>query len=137
MAEKRVPTTTKVTGMIQAHADLLGQHGVSAGVHASRPVAGTANRYYFSTDIGVWARDNGTTWDECEGLSEAYIQNLIDTSIGLHEAVSDAHHTRYADAEAASVAGGLITAHEGEPDVHHAAPTYDAGQDEVVFQIGA
>lgn len=79
--EYRVPSTTKVTGMIQAHADLLAQHGISAGVEASRPAAGTADRYYFCTDTNKWCRDNGSSWDEVSGLSEAYIQGLIDTSV--------------------------------------------------------
>ena len=64
MAEIRVATTIKVTEMIQAHADLLEQHGISAGLHASRPAAGIAKRYYFSTDQSIWARDNGSGWDE-------------------------------------------------------------------------
>ena len=82
MPEARFPTTTKVTGMIQTHADLLAQHGISAGLHASRPAAGTVNRFYFSTDTKTWSYDNGTTWDEnVAGLSEAYIQGLIDTEI--------------------------------------------------------
>lgn len=101
MAEYRVPTTTKVTEMIQAHADLLEQHGISAGLLASRPAAGTVGRYYFSTDTKVWARDNGSTWDELTGgLGEAYIQGLIDTSISTHAGVVDAHHAKYTDAEA-------------------------------------
>lgn len=109
MTEYRVPTTTKVTGMIAAHADLLEQHGISAGLHASRPAAGTVARYYFSTDTGVWARDNGSTWDELiSGLTEAYIQGLIDSSINTHAGVADAHHARYSDAEAeAAVKAGV------------------------------
>lgn len=108
MAEIRVATTEKVTEMIQAHADLLEQHGISAGLHASRPAAGNAGVYYLSIDAGIWARDNGTTWDEVSGLSEVYIQGLIDASITTHEANADAHHT---------------------------APTYDPVNKEVVFQI--
>ena len=100
MPERRFPTTSKVAGMIQAHADLLAQHGISAGVHASRPAPGTADRYYFSTDTGVWARDNGTTWDEVSGLSEGYIQGLIDTSISSHAGDTDPHGDRaYTDTE--------------------------------------
>lgn len=114
MAEHRSPTTTKVTGMIQAHADLLEQHGISAGLDASRPATGTEGNYYFSTDAGKWSRDNGTSWDEVSGLSEAYIQGLIDTSISTHSGVADAHHSNADD---------------------HPAPTYDGGTDEVVFQI--
>ena len=121
MAEYRVPTTTKVTGMIQTHADLLAQHGITAGLAASRPAAGTADKYYFSTDTSVWSRDNGTTWDEVSGLSESYIQGLIDTSITTHAGIVDAHHTKYTDAEAVTAAG--------------TAETYDGGTDEVVFQI--
>lgn len=114
MAERRVPTTTKVTGMIQAHADLLAQHGISGGLASARPAPGTEDNYYFSMDTGVWARDNGATWDEVSGLSEVYIQGLIDASIATHASVVDAHH---------------------DPSDDHPAPTYDAGQDEVVFQI--
>jgi len=121
MAEHRVPTTTKVAGMIAAHTDLLEQHGISAGLHAERPEPGTVGRYYFSTDQGIWARDNGTDWDEVFGFTEAYIQSLIDTSIGLHEGNASAHHTRYTDAEAVAAV--------------HPAPTYDSEEDEVVFQI--
>ncbi|MBA7575791.1 hypothetical protein ES708_17627 [subsurface metagenome] len=101
MAEYRVPTTTKVTEMIQAHADLLEQHGISAGLESARPAAGAAGRYYFSTDTKVWARDNGTSWDvTSQGLSEAYIQSLIDASISAHAGVADAHHAKYTDPEA-------------------------------------
>lgn len=109
MAEYRVPTTIKVTEMIQAHADLLEQHGISAGLHASRPAAGIVGRYYFSTDTKVWARDNGTAWDELtEGLSESYIQGLIDTSVSTHAGIVDAHHAKYTDAEAeAAVKAGV------------------------------
>lgn len=108
MAEHRVPTTTKVEGLIQDHADLLEQHGISAGLDASRPAAGTEGNYYFSTDAGKWSRDNGTTWDEVSGLTEVYIQGLIDDS---------------------------ITTHEGNADAHHTAPTYDTPNEEVVFEI--
>lgn len=114
MAEHRVPTTTKVTGMIQAHADLLAQHGISGGLHASRPTTGEVDEYYFSSDTGVWARGNGTGWDEVSGLGEAYIQGLIDDSISTHAGNATAHHSNADD---------------------HPAPTYDAGEDEVVFQI--
>lgn len=81
MTEHRAPATTKVIAMIQAHADLLQQHGITAGLHASRPAAGTVGRFYLSTDAGIWAFDNGSSWDEVSGLSEAYIQGLIDTSV--------------------------------------------------------
>lgn len=80
--EYRAATTVKVNELIQAHADLLAQHGISAGLHASRPAAGTVDRFYFSTDTKAWARDNGTSWDEnVAGFSEAYIQGMIDTSV--------------------------------------------------------
>lgn len=138
MPEYRVPTTTKVTAMIQAHADLLEQHGISAGVHASRPTAGTEGRYYLSTDSGIWARDNGTSWDEVSGLSEAYIQGLIDTSISTHAGVSDAHHTKTVASEL-NLADMAEKAHSSltgvGADDHHTAPTYDGVNDEVVFQI--
>jgi len=123
MAEYRVPTTTKVEGLIQAHADLLEQHGITSGLIASRPAAGTDGNYYFSTDSGVWARDNGATWDEVSGLSEVYIQGLIDASITAHEGDTDPHGDRaYTDTE---ISGLSI------PDV----PTYDSEEEEVVFQI--
>ena len=108
MAERRVPTTTKVATLISENADLLEQHGISAGVQASRPASSGAGKYYFGTDSGIWSRDNGTTWDEVSGLTEVYIQGLIDAS---------------------------ITAHAGNADAHHVAPTYDGGTDEVVFDI--
>ena len=130
MTEHRAPTTTKVTGMIQAHADLLEQHGISAGVHASRPAAGTAGNYYFSIDQGIWARDNGSTWDECEGLSEVYIQGLIDTSISTHAGLPDAHHDAFDQADHDALANPH---HDNSND--HPAPTYDGGTDEIVFQI--
>jgi len=94
--------------MIQTHADELEQHGISAGVEGSRPAAGTDGNYYFCTDSGKWCRDNGSSWDEVAGLSEAYIQGLIDAS---------------------------ITTHAGDADAHHFAPTYDVGTDEVIFDI--
>lgn len=119
--EYRVPTTTKVEGLIQAHANLLAQHGISGGLHATRPATGAVDEYYFSTDAGIWARGNGTGWDEVSGLSEAYIQGLIDASITTHTGIADAHHARYTDAEAIAAV--------------HPAPTYDGVNDEVVFQI--
>lgn len=114
MPEIRAAITEKVTDMIQAHADLLAQHGISAGLHASRPAAGTVDRLYFSTDAGIWARDNGSSWDEVSGLSEAYIQGMIDASITTHAGVADAHHDNSED---------------------HPAPTYDSENKEIVFQI--
>jgi len=121
MAEYRVPTTTKVEGLISTHAAVLETHGISGGVDASRPAAGNAGAYYFSTDAGIWARDNGTTWDECEGLSESYIQGLIDASITTHAGDTDPHGDRaYTDTLIAAI---------------HPAPTYDSPNEEVVFQI--
>ena len=32
------------------------------GLHSARPVAGTSGSEWFSTDIGVYFKDNGTTW---------------------------------------------------------------------------
>ncbi len=130
MTEYRVPSTTKVAGMISAHADVLETHGISGGLDSARPAAGTEGKYYFSTDVGKWSRDNGATWDECEGLSEAYIQGLIDTSISTHAALPDEHHTAFVQAD-----------HDSLPNAHHdnsadhTAPTYDGGTDEIVFQI--
>ena len=121
MTEYRVPSTTKVGVMIAAHTDLLEEHGVSGGLHASRPAAGTEGNYYFSIDSGIWSRDNGTTWDEVSGLSEVYIQGLIDASITTHSGAVDPHGDRaYTDSEISAL---------------HAAPTYDGVNDEVVFQI--
>ena len=130
MAEYRVPTTTKVTGMIQTHADLLAQHGITAGLAASRPAAGTADKYYFSTDTSVWSRDNGISWDEVSGLSEAYIQGLIDTSITTHAGLPDVHHVAFVQSDH----DALANPHHSNSD-DHTAPTYDGGTDEVVFQI--
>lgn len=135
MAEYRVPTTTKVAALIQEHADLLEQHGISAGLHAARPEPGTVGRYYFSTDEGIWARDNGTSWDEVFGFTEEYIQGVIDASITAHAGDPNAHHTRYTDAEAEAVASTLIATHASNPDAHHAAPAYDETEDEIIFQI--
>ena len=36
---------------------------IASGLNSVKPVAGTVNRFYASTDIGVVYRDNGTTWD--------------------------------------------------------------------------
>jgi hypothetical protein len=108
MAEIRVATTSKVNTLISENADLLEQHGISAGLQASRPASSGEGKYYFGIDSGIWSRDNGTSWDEVSGLSEVYIQGLIDDSIVTHAEDGDAHHT---------------------------APTYDGGTDEVVFDI--
>jgi len=124
MAEVRCPTTEKVGELIQAHADLLEQHGISGGLASARPAAGTVGRYYLSTDAGVWARDNGTGWDEVSGLSEIYIQGLIDASISSHASNASAHHTAFDQAD-----------HDALPNPHHPAPTYDAVNKEVVFEI--
>ena len=122
--EYRCPTTEKVDELIQAHADLLEQHGISGGLASARPAAGTVGRYYLSIDAGVWARDNGTSWDEVSGLSEIYIQGLIDASISSHASNASAHHTAFDQAD-----------HDALPNPHHPAPTYDAGNKEVVFEI--
>ncbi|MBA7571936.1 hypothetical protein ES708_13706 [subsurface metagenome] len=135
MPEIRAATTIKVTEMIQAHADLLEQHGISAGLHAERPEPGTVGSYYLSTDEGIWARDNGTSWDEVFGFTEEYIQGAIDASITAHAGDPNAHHTKYTDAEAEAVASTLIATHTANPDAHHAAPTYDEGTKEIIFQI--
>jgi len=112
MAEYRIPTTSKVEALIAAHSNALEKHGVSAGLHASRPAAGTAGRYYFSTDTKTWSRDNGTTWDELvTGLSESEVLALIADDENLSEAAQDAIAKR------------------------HAAPVYDAEEDELVFTI--
>ena len=138
MPEYRVPTTAKVEGLIQDHADLLEQHGISAGPDGERPAAGTAGNYYFSTDAGKWSRDNGTGWDEVSGLSEVYIQGLIDASISTHAGVSDAHHTKTVASEL-NLADLAEKAHSSltgvGSDDHHTAPTYDPAEEEVVFQI--
>src|SRR4051794_3479877 len=33
------------------------------GLASARPAAGTQGGYYFATDTGVLARDNGSSWD--------------------------------------------------------------------------
>ncbi|GAJ09173.1 unnamed protein product [marine sediment metagenome] len=121
MTEHRVPTTTKVEGLIAAHTDLLEQHGISGGLAADRPEPGAEGCYYFSTDTGVWARDNGVSWDEVFGFTEEYIQALIDTSLSTHTSNEAAHHSRYTDDEAVAAV--------------HPAPAYDSEEDEVVFTI--
>lgn len=112
MAEYRVPTTTKVGELITAHAVELEKHGITAGLAASRPAAGVVGRYYFATNTKVWSRDNGATWDEVAGgLDEAAVLALIAVDTNLSAA-----------AQAAIAAS-------------HPAPTYDAANQEVVFQI--
>ncbi len=135
MAEYRVPTTTKVAALIQEHADQLEQHGISGGLHAERPAEAILGLFYFSTDTGVWARGNGTDWDEVFGFTEEFIQGLVDTSLAAHAGIEDAHHARYTDAEAEAIASTLIATHVTNPDAHHAAPTYDEPNEEVVFEI--
>ena len=155
MAEYRVPSTTKVEGMISTHAAVLETHGISGGLHASRPAAGTAGKYYFSTDTGVWSRDNGATWDEVSGLTEVYIQSLIDASIGTHAALTATHGcTTIADvsdiavdSNLSSAAQAVVTAGACDVDANlsaaaqaaitasHTAPTYDGVNDEIVFTI--
>ena len=126
MAEIRAATTEKVTEMITVHAGLLAQQSISSGVHASRPAAGTANKYYFSTDAGIWARDNGSSWDEVSGLSEAYIEGMIDALIATHTGDPIAHHDNVNDHNNA-------LDHSNASD--HPAPTYDSDSKEIVFQI--
>ena len=130
MAEYRAATTEKVNDLITAHAAVLETHGISGGLASARPVAGTAGLYYFSTDTGVWARDNGTSWDEVSGLSEVYIQGLIDASITTHAAVASAHHVAFVQADHDALANPH---HSNAQD--HTAPTYDAVNKEIVFQI--
>jgi len=155
MAEIRVATTTKVAALIAANALLLEQHGVSGGLHASRPAASAAGNFYFSTDTGVWARDNGATWDEVSGLSEAYIDAMIDALIATHASATATHGcTEVADvsdiavdANLSSAAQAVVTAGACDTDgnlsaaaqaaitASHTAPTYDGVNDEVVFEI--
>ena len=136
MAEYRVPSTTKVGVMIAAHTDLLEEHGISGGLDASRPAAGNVGAYYFSTDAGKWSRDNGATWDEVSGLSEVYIQGLIDASITTHAALTATHGaTDIADVSDIAVDTNLSATAQAAITASHTAPTYDGGTDEVVFTI--
>ena len=130
MAEIRVATTTKVATLISANALLLEQHGVSGGLHASRPAASAAGNYYFSTDTGVWARDNGATWDEVSGLTEVYIQGLIATDSNLSVAAQ-----AVITAGACDVDENLSAEAQAAITASHTAPTYDDVNDEVVFEI--
>ena len=139
VTEYRVPTTTKVAALIAAHAALLEQHGISSGLAAARPAAGTAGRYYFSTDSKVWSRDNGSTWDDVSGLSESYIQSLIDASITIHAALTTGVHGvgagTIAKVSDIAVDGNLSAAAQAAVSERHSAPTYDAVNQEVVFEI--
>lgn len=136
MAEYRIPTTTKVAELISTHAAVLETHGISGGLHSARPAAGTAGRYYFSTDSGKWSRDNGVSWDEVSGLSEVYIQGLIDASISTHAADTSTHGAAdIADVSDIAVDANLSTAAQAAITASHAKPTYDAVNDEIVFQI--
>ena len=155
MAEIRVATTTKVAALIAANALLLGQHGISGGLHASRPAASAADNYYFSTDTGVWSRDNGATWDEVSGLSEAYIDAMIDALIATHAAATATHgvaevadvadiaeDTNLSEAAQAVITAGacdvdanLSAAAQAAITASHTAPTYDGVNDEIVFTI--
>lgn len=142
MAEYRVPTTTKVEGMISTHAALLAQHGITGGLAASRPAAGTADKYYFSTDTGVWARDNGSSWDEVSGLSQATIEALIadDSNLSVEAQAVIAVGPADVDANLSAEAQAAISASHSNAQDHsnaddHPAPTFDGGTDEVVFQI--
>ena len=131
MAEYRVPSTTKVEGMITTHAAVLETHGISAGLYASRPAASAAGKYYFSTDTSVWSRDNGATWDEIEsGLGEAAVQALIATDSNLSVAAQ-----AVVTAGACDVDANLSAAAQAAITASHSAPTYDGVNDEVVFQI--
>lgn len=44
--------------------DVVVNAGNSSGLIASRPSAGSADRFYFATDTGVMYRDNGTSWEK-------------------------------------------------------------------------
>lgn len=137
MTEYRVPTTEKVGELITANADLLEKHGVSAGLAANRPASSAAGKYYFSTDTKKWSRDNGTTWDDLQGgLSEAEVQALIDSSIGTHAADTSTHGAAdIADVSDIAVDANLSAAAQAAIAASHPAPSYDAVNKEVVFQI--
>lgn len=42
---------------------------IGRGVLASRPAAAVAGRLYYATDVTTLYRDNGTTWDDVEGVA--------------------------------------------------------------------
>lgn len=136
MAEYRVPTTTKVNGLISTHAAVLETHGISGGLAASRPLASAAGKYYFCTDTFKWCRDNGTSWVEVSGLSESYIQGLIDASVSTHAADTSTHGVAVVAGIAdIAVNANLSSAAQAAITNSHAAPTYDSPNGEVVFQI--
>ena len=54
--------TSKLDQNWTAIANYVNAREVSFGLLGSRPVAGTAGRYYFGTDTGAFYADNGTSW---------------------------------------------------------------------------
>ncbi|MBA7574471.1 hypothetical protein ES708_16277 [subsurface metagenome] len=71
-----------------------------------------------NTGFAVWIEDvgrqknyNGTAWVSFGStVNHANLTNVL----------PDQHHTKYTDAEAESIASGLIATHGGNPDAHHA-----------------
>lgn len=61
--------------------DTLGAIDIQ-GLASSRPVAGTAGRYYWATDTSILSRDNGTAWVQINGPVTTQIPHSWELSGG-------------------------------------------------------
>ncbi len=74
---------------------------LAAGLASARPAAGTAGRFYFSTDTLVLERDNGATWDEmARGETAIRLAQLAEKAHGSLSGVGESdHHVKTANYE--------------------------------------
>lgn len=83
---------------------------IKTGTLANRPVAGTANLWYFTTDNNGVYYDDGTSWfliSEHPGnisASDLGFDTATQTELDNHAGTAGAHHTRYSDSEALQAA---------------------------------
>ncbi|GAI27603.1 unnamed protein product, partial [marine sediment metagenome] len=72
------------------------------GLAAARPAAGTANRWYYSTDTKVLEYDTGAAWVEAaRGESATRLAQLAEKAHSSLTGVTAAqHHAKYTNTEA-------------------------------------
>ncbi len=108
---------------------------LAAGLAAARPAAGTAGRFYYSTDTKVLERDNGASWVEMARgetairlaqLAEKAHSSLTGVGASDHHAKTTAGELNLADmAEKAHGSLTGVTSDQHHPQSHNAASHSD------------